>query len=152
MFEKENTPIWIGMVLMAGFFLLCAGNAIAQTTWTVDQVGGDFTTIQSCVDAAVTGDTCRVNPGTYAENIDFAGKNITLVSTAGPEVTVIDGGGSGSVVTIENAETQDAVLDGFTITNGYSYSGGGIICRDSSPRIENCLIAGNTADDDVAPV
>ena len=69
------------LVLSAiSILFLFSGPTFAQTTWIVDQGGaGDFTAIQDCIDAAVDGDTCQVNPGTYAENIDFSGKNITVV-------------------------------------------------------------------------
>ncbi len=51
------------------------------------------------------------------------GKNITLRSTDpdDPEVVkniIIDGGGSGSVVTFRSGEGEGAVLAGFTITGG----------------------------------
>ncbi|OGO12498.1 MAG: hypothetical protein A2Y53_01815 [Chloroflexi bacterium RBG_16_47_49] len=94
----------------------------------------------------VAGDTCQVNPGTYIENIDFLGKNIVLKSYSGPEVTIIDGNASGSVVTLHGGENQNAVLDGFTIRNGYAPNGGGIYCYNGvSPTIINNIITQNTA-------
>ena len=44
-----------------------------------------------------------------------------------------------------SGETNDAVLDGFTITNGAAEDGGGIVTSYSSPKIINCVIDGNTA-------
>ena len=107
--------------------------------------------IQDGIDAAVDGDTVLVAPGTYIENIDFAGKLITLQSEAGADVTTIDGDDNGSVVTFSSGETEAAAIDGFTITNGtgtidgpWSY-GGGIYCDSSSPMIMNCTISFNGA-------
>jgi hypothetical protein len=53
--------------------------------------------------AALSGDTVIVSLGTYFETIDFLGKNITLTSEQGPDVTIIDahGGGSVSVSSVE---------------------------------------------------
>ena len=82
-----------------------------------------------------------MSPGTYVENINFLGKAVTLQSTDGPKLTIIDGSNctSGtnacSVVTFMNQEGPDSVVDGFTITNGsgtefvpLSFRGGGIFC------------------------
>ncbi len=129
-----------------GIWVLAAVPATAAT-YTVDAGGGgDFTRIQDCIDAASDGDTCEVLPGTYVENLDFLGRNITVRSTGGPETTIIDGNQAGSVVTFQSGETQDARLEGFTITNGYTEKGGGIFCEaSSSPTITGCTISGNSA-------
>jgi hypothetical protein len=86
----------------------------------------------------IDGDTIIVYPGTYVENINLNGKNITLSSTDpnDPNITaatVIDGGYNGSVVTFVNEEDANCVLNGFTITNGYAEDGGGIHCVGEFP-------------------
>jgi parallel beta-helix repeat protein len=112
----------------------------------------DYPTIQEAIDTANNGDVIVVSPGTYRENIDFIGKNITLRSTepGNPLVmasTVIDGGGRGSVVTFKSGETSEARLEGFQILNGKSTFGGGIfITENSSPMIVNNIISGNFAE------
>ena len=109
-------------------------------------------TIQSAIDRAVDGNRILVAPGTYQENIDFLGKAIRVQSEAGADATVIDGGGSGSVVTCNKGETADSVLQGFRISNGtgsvsgyIDQCGGGIFCYGSSPTIRDCAITGNAA-------
>jgi len=129
-------------VVLVAAFLVSPPCALAQTTWIVDLGGGgDFTNIQDCIDTAVDGDTCLVNQGIFVENIDFVGKNMTVKSNSGPDVTVIDGDATGAVVTFQNGETGNAVIDGFTITNG---SDSGIDCQGSYPTIRSCVISGNT--------
>src|SRR5688572_21284203 len=88
--------------LLALCSLATLGNA--QTTWYVDGSAvppGDgsqanpYTSIQYALAQATTqdGDTVLVLPGTYAENVDFLGKAVRLVSSGGRTVTAIDGGG-----------------------------------------------------------
>ncbi len=109
------------------------------------RVPADYPTIQQAIDASVDGDLVLVDPGTYVELIDFKGKNITVQSSGGPEVTIIDGNELGSVVTFRSGESRGAVLEGFTITNGWGSEfsdeygndrvGGGIYCSNSQPTV-----------------
>ena len=115
----------------------------------------DYPTIQSCIDAAVSGqDECVVVPGTYNELINFLGKAITLRSSHGPQVTTIDGTGlNGSVITCVTGEVRDTVLDGLTITAGTGtylsmfngYVGGGMYIAGSSPSVIGCVFSANKA-------
>ncbi len=110
------------------------------------QVPGDYPTIQQGIDAAVNGDTVLVAPGTYVENIDFLGKAITVKSSGGAGLTVIDGNNANSVVFLSSGENTDSVLEGFSIVNGQAVYGGGIICNNnSSPIIVNNIIKENNA-------
>ena len=142
------------------------------------RVPADYSTIQAAIDAAQDGETVVVSPGIYQENVDFGGKNIT-VRSLDPEdesivaTTIIDGGRDGSVVTFQSKETREAVLTGFTITQGsgnlYLLStvlekgetkqfcgrglfgspeetrrcGGGIVIEGASPTVRGNLITGN---------
>ena len=118
---------------------------------TIINVPDDQPTIQAGINVSVDGDTVLVQPGNYVENINYNGKNITVASlflttqdTTYISQTIIDGGQEGSVVAFENGESETAVLIGFTITNGYSdEAGGGINCDNSSPSLQNLIIAGN---------
>lgn len=110
-------------------------------------VPANYGTIQAAINAASHGDVVLVAPGTYVENIDYLGKSIIVLSSGGPEITVIDGNKAGSVVTFQNGEGTGSVIDGFTITNGSSPTfGGGVNCHESSPSIVNNLIYKNDAE------
>lgn len=131
------------------------------TTYYVDPVGDNdanglswenaFATIGHGIYTATSGDIVEVNEGTYYENISFNGKDITIRSKdpnnwSIVEATVIDGYNLGSVVTFNNGETSDSVLEGFTITDGNSNNyGGGIDVNEASPTIRNCIIRDNYA-------
>ena len=145
------------------FFLLAlisVNSWLNSTLWEIKQDGtGNFTTIQEGINASSNSDTVIVYPGTYFENVDFIGKDITVASlllTTGDESyidsTIIDGDHQGSVVTFENNETNDAVLMGFTIQNGsgnqttvYNNWGGGIFINFSSPSLKDLMIKNNSA-------
>jgi parallel beta-helix repeat protein len=109
--------------------------------------GMNYFTIQAAIDVAGAGHVIEADPKIYFENINFAGKAITVRSTSGdPADTIIDGGGDDSVVTCQSNETSTTVLDGFTITNGSGWSsrGGGMYNHSSSPTVTNCVFTGNT--------
>ena len=111
---------------------------------TVINVPTEAATIQAAIDFAINGDTVLVAPGTYHERLDFHGKAITVMSEAGPEQTIIDAGGTGSVVTFMSGETRASILSGFTIRGGAAANfGGGVRIGSSSPTVRGNIITGN---------
>jgi len=107
-------------------------------------VPADQATIQGAINAAQPGDTVLVDPGTYFENVNFQGKAITVASTGGPTVTIIDGGGLDSVVKFTTGEGNGSVLKGFTITHGKSMFGaGGVSISNASPIVDGNVITAN---------
>ncbi len=111
-------------------------------------VPADHSTIQAAIDAAAPGDAIVVAAGTYSETIDFRGKAITVRSSAGPLLTIIDGANSGgSVVTAISGEGPATILEGFTITGGGALEGGGMRNIGTSPTVRDCIFSGNSASD-----
>ncbi len=134
--------------------LICAVTVLAVSTaqGAIINVPGDEPTIQAGIDAAVDGDEVVVAPGTYLESIDFLGKAIWLRSSAGAELTMIDGTGNFHVVACGSGEGPDTVLSGFTITGGNANGsppdddGGGMFnYNGSSPTVTNCTFSDNSA-------
>jgi len=109
----------------------------------------DYATIQSGIDASEERDRVLVAPGEYVINepITYRGKNIILKSEEGPQKTVINGGGQTQIFTFNSGESENAVLEGFTITGGYTDYGGGIYCENSSPTIRGNIIQKNYSGD-----
>ena len=144
------------------FVLICVNSWLQSIIIEIKQDGtGDFLHIQQGIDTAVDSDTVLVYPGTYYENIDFSGKNITVTSRyienqdeSYIHNTIIDGNQNGSCVKIINEEDENAMLCGFTVQNGsgtpvlgYEFvGGGGIYVLESTPRIYSCIIQNNYAD------
>jgi hypothetical protein len=96
-------------------------------------------TIQDAIDVAVAGDEIVVAPGTYPENLTL-NKAVTLRSTAGAAMTVIDGSNVGSVLSI----SADATVEGFTFTNGLANSGGGLHASGAvNVVVRDCTFADN---------
>ena len=72
-----------------------------------------------------------------------------MKSSAGPETTIIDGGGIALVVSFTTDEARTSVLRGFTVTNGAhgigGYQGIGIYVDQASPTIVGNVVTGNSA-------
>ncbi len=115
----------------------------------------DFVSIQDAIDVAVDQDVIVVHPGTYRENLRYNGKNIILQSLDPGDddfvaSTIIDGGKAGTVVTFDGTEDESCLLAGFTVKNGESVNGGGIVGGfyadiRTQARVEHCTIVGNCA-------
>ena len=118
----------------------------------VIHVPADQPTIQAGIDAAVDGDQVVIAPGTYAELINFYGKAIVVRSTdpMDPDVvaaTILDGEGTGPVVTCDSGEGPNTVLRGLTVTNGVAAeNGGGMYISACSPKVTDCVFRGNAAE------
>ncbi|MDP2898282.1 MAG: choice-of-anchor Q domain-containing protein [bacterium] len=140
--------------LRDGLELLRGSNALQVTAPGILNVPSDFATIQQSLCVSLAGDEIIVSPGAYPGNLQFCGPDIILRSSdpGDPNVvgsTVIDGGGLGPVVSFMGGESQACVLAGFTIRNGHSVWGGGILGGTYSDHtraiIENNTITGNSA-------
>lgn len=128
----------------------CTDEAIAVDYPTpIVRVPLDYTTIQDAIQNVPKGGTVLVSDGIYSANITVIGgstKTVYIYSENGPATTIIQGTGSGTVVTFSNY--SQSVISGFTITNGNNTSGNGggiIVGTGATPTIENCIITGNQA-------
>ena len=132
--------------LLLFVFFLHTGSISAQTTRNVP---AQYSTIQTALNAAQSGDTVLVQPGTYKENIIWPSTNgIKLFSSADSSITIIDGDQKSSAIIISTNNIVDTttIIHGFKIANGGGVqSGGGIAINKSNPTIENCWITNNYA-------
>ncbi|MBU0714967.1 MAG: hypothetical protein KJ964_06385 [Verrucomicrobia bacterium] len=108
---------------------------------------GAATQIQWAVTAAVDGDTVLVTNGTYNLTNQIVVTNaITLQSVNGRDFTFINGNYpaySNRCMLLSDTNTGIAIVDGFTISNGYitTSSGGGVYIFGGS--LKNCHIHDN---------
>ncbi|NOQ54630.1 MAG: PKD domain-containing protein [Thermoplasmata archaeon] len=106
---------------------------------TVDDSGGqDHLTIQAAIDGAFLGETILVFPGTYEENI-VVDKQVMVIGN-GSASTIIDGGGTGNVITVLGSS---ATIRGFTITNGGTFFSGIDLGNASQCTVRDCDISGS---------
>ena len=94
--------------------LLSSQRADAATILWVGHCGDapGYPTIQGAINAANAGDTVKVCPGTYVENVTINKVGLTVVSTGGADVTRILAAQVASVVSITQ---PNASLVGFTL-------------------------------------
>ncbi|MEA2095454.1 MAG: right-handed parallel beta-helix repeat-containing protein [Candidatus Cloacimonadota bacterium] len=119
---------------------------------TIINVPADQPTIQDGINEATNLDTVLVQPGIYLENVHISEKTLTISSlflttqdTSYISQTIIDGNHEGQVFSYYGMIDSTSVLCGFTITNGYSYNGGGINSFGSSTQFRNLIITENVA-------
>jgi hypothetical protein len=102
---------------------LTAATATPSVIWVNDDAGSytapatsctdaGYAKIQAAIDAAASGDTINVCPGTYVENLTVNKSDLTIASTNGAPVTVIRAAVSYHVVQITS---PNVTLQGFTI-------------------------------------
>lgn len=112
----------------------CLGEPI-----TVDDDGpADFQSIQAALDNSRRGDVIVVKPGTYAEQIVFNGRAVTVRSEDPDDPAIVQT----TVITHDTdftvlfkwREGPDSTLEGFTLT------GHGIFCSGTSPTISKNVI------------
>ncbi|MCK9356618.1 MAG: right-handed parallel beta-helix repeat-containing protein, partial [Dehalococcoidia bacterium] len=86
------------------------------TTFTVGDGGEDYSSIQAAIDAADPGDIILVSPGTYSEDL-YVDASLTVKSTGGADVTVIEGTVSLDVDYELSTVVFGDVGAGFTVTS-----------------------------------
>jgi len=128
-------------------FVLCLG---VVCTGAQIQVPADYPTIQVAIEAAADGDAIIVAPGLYVENVETIQERAVILTSEDPTdpdtvaQTIIDGNGVKPCVTVPYG--GEAVIAGFTITNGSSLMGlGGINCLGGHATVVNNMILSNLA-------
>ncbi len=140
---REVTVALLAVVLLAG-----PSHTFGSTIRVDQHGGGDYLTIQEGLDAAASGDTVLVAPGTYYERLTTAGPTpggITLLAAAGPESTIIDGQDMLGAPLLKCSDTYYGfTVSGFTFAHGRSsVEGAAIRCYSGTVSIINNVIRDN---------
>jgi len=132
----------VSIIVSAGIF--SANSVFAKNKRCDIVVPKHYSTIQSAVDSAQSGDTVCIKKGIYTEStIDIIDKDVSLIG-AGKGKTVIEFVSDGtepdiwhpenhSIISMENVSSATRI-EGLTLKNAYYY---GIHLIDSSPSITN---------------
>ncbi|MGD8393923.1 MAG: right-handed parallel beta-helix repeat-containing protein [Candidatus Eiseniibacteriota bacterium] len=139
--RQQAPPCLSPLLLLVATVLTPVPRADAATI----HVPGDALTIQQAIYLAGPDDVVLVAPGTYYENLYFSENrpSITVVSEAGPSVTIIDGQGRDHVAHFV-PNTSRFVLEGFTIRGGYApWLGGGIACFGANVVLRDNIVTAN---------
>ena len=132
------------IALLIGLIVFAFTNCLIANIIVDINGGGDYTTIQQGINAAVDGDTVLVADGIYTgannRGLTWNGneKHIVLKSENGFENCIIDCEEEDRGFTLHDTyQTKADIIDGFTIKNARGTWGGGIECKNASPTIQN---------------
>jgi hypothetical protein len=151
------------LICVAALILFAVQTAVASTTWYVNGVTGNNNnhckspttackTISHGISLAHSGDSIVVAAATYYENLTI-GKSLKVIGSDA-STTIIDGGQSGTVVTISDT-TAHVTLSKLTISDGkapdtnffgsgFGTRGGGIN-NSGTLTLTNSTVSGNWA-------
>jgi parallel beta-helix repeat protein len=108
-------------VLLLGFFAVAYGPHVVLSSGNVIRVPQDYPTIQNALDHAAGGDTVLISNGVYYEHLSvtvggYYGPGVKLIGED-PSSTIIDGGGSGTVIEMAYF-TREVFVSNLTIRGG----------------------------------
>jgi len=108
-------------------------------------VPDEIATIQAALDSALAGDTIHVSSGTYGANLTLPANDLVLRG-AGADSTILTGGDSSLVLTVDGGQSSATIISDLTIRNGSGTNGGGmLIDNGSNPILKNILFYDNSA-------
>ncbi len=138
---------FITLLVAASAAMWIHSSAAVAGTLKVCPTGCTYSTIQSAIDAAQTGDSIKIATGTYTENLlidpPVAAKTLTLIGTGAPH-TIIDGILGECVMQIDKGYTVN--ISGLTITNGKCPPAGGIL-TDGTLTLTNVTVSHNQGEE-----
>ncbi len=123
------------LIIAGGVFV---ARQVRAATLTVCVSGCDYSSLETAVTAAAPGDILDLAGETFSTNL-VIGKSVTLQGEAG---TILDGGGSGRVISVTNG--VEVSLLNLTVQNGSADDGGGIFNRGDL-TLAGVTVLNNTA-------
>lgn len=117
------------------------------------RVPEDHSSIAEALAASQPNDRILIGPGTYQETVHLPDHNLMLISTDGPEVTLLDGGSNSLHAPRQPHQPPNGVirmgpyagqveLQGFTIQHGWSNEGGGLRVAGGMITAKDCHFKG----------
>jgi hypothetical protein len=113
--------------------------------YIIFEVPSEIPTIQAALDTALAGDTVNVAAGSsYGGGLVFPANDLVLRGS-GQETTILNGGDSSVVMTINSGQTVASVISGFTIRGGLGTTGGGVVVSNGASPVFDQIIFNNNA-------
>ncbi len=142
--DQEDTD---GDGLRDGLEALRQSDPLQATAPRLVQISSDLLAIQAALCLGVQGDEIVVSPNTFGGNLQFCGADVTLrsVDPARPELTILDGQGTGPAVSFSGKESGSCSLAGFTVQNGVGYFAGGVRGNGTHATLQHNLFTHNAA-------
>ena len=106
--------------------------------------------ISSAINAADDGDVVALRDQTFSGvgnvNLNPDGKLLWIRSfSLDPSRCIIDGGNTSRIITINNGETEDLLIEGIGFQRGRATYGGAVYISGASPLFKNVIIADGNA-------
>jgi len=138
-----HTPRNLRSLLAISFLvgLAATANAAGRTIYVDDDGPADFNTIQAAINDCNNGDVVVVARGTYFENVNFLGKNITLTGTHPTDSDTVHNTIISGIVQFSGTEGPHCTLAGFNIKR--YISGGPLGGSHTHAAISHCVLVGN---------
>jgi beta propeller repeat protein/parallel beta-helix repeat protein len=138
-----RTLVWLGSsYTQIGSSSVDFGYSVSDGRVQNVGTGRRYDYVQHAIVEAGAGDGIVLGESLYEEKIDFAGKPITVRSTAPDDPAVVAGtvlSGNGYLASFVAGEGTTSVLAGLTIRGGTQ----GLCCYNTSPTVTDCVISGN---------
>ncbi len=91
--------------------------------------GKAYATINSALTASKSGDVISVSPGTYTEELDLRGKNVSVLGAQGPYSTTIEA--------VNAIYLDGGTLEGFTLTGASALA---VVVTTGSPTLRELVV------------
>lgn len=118
-------------------------NSIQSEVISVCEDGCNYTSINSGIDSAKSGDIVEIHSGIYRENVEISKQIILRGIDTGEGKPVVDAGRKGSAITLS---ADGIVLDGFVVKNAQGHpfiEWAGIKVKSNNNIISNSLATYN---------
>ena len=121
--KRRKQKILLDVIFIAFMFAALLTSTAAGATITVPD---DYSTIQTAINVASSGDTVYVRAGTYSASTNGEvfpinmGNGISLVG-AGADVCILDAENTNCVIYCNGITDTMTIIEGFFITNGGIY-------------------------------
>ncbi len=140
---------WLLLALVLGAPLTTKPTTAAVHHGRTVRVPEDHASITEALASSQPNDRILIGPGTYLETLVLPDHDVMLVSTDGPEVTMLDGGSNSLHPPSNPRHPSNGVLrvgpyaghveiQGLTMQNGWSNEGGGLRVAGGMVTVEDC--------------